>query len=507
MEMNAQVGGSVSGKPALGDRALESWNRFWFSPADPTVLGLIRVCCGLITLYTALAYSLDLQEFFGPEAWWNLDSADLVRRERPNWIDPLRGTNRVMAPTPSTDFEKRYEAEYREKFGGFYPPAPFPKNDKEKKFSFDFRERYPFDFRLHNMPFPTNAEQERYLLAFAFYWNQAPAPPYPKNEAEEKAIDNYMFRFGMHPSLAYAKGKPVWSVWFHVTDPTEMVLVHSAICLVTLLFTIGFCTRITTVLTWVGQLSYIHRSTQILFGVDTMMTILLLYLMIGPSGGAYSVDRLIARWWSRSKPKIIARWRSFWGKPAGEIPPAPVPSVHPVPCVSANVAIRLLQVHVCFIYLASGLAKMLGQSWWDGTAVWGTIANYEFAPMQFEIYNNILRLLGKNQLVLYGFLTIACYFTLFFEIGYAFLIWRPATRWLMLSMAITLHGMIGLFMGLKTFSLMMLVMNMAFLRTEEVRWFFGLFSRGKKEGFASSPPSAGPVLAAAATATAVKRKK
>jgi hypothetical protein len=314
----------------------------------------------------------------------------------------------------------------------------------------------------------------------------------------------------VHPSLTYAKGKPIWSVWFHVTDPTGMAVVHGAICLVTFLFTIGFCTRITAVLTWIGQLSYIHRTTQVLFGVDTMMTILLLYLMIGPSGAAYSVDNLIARWWSRAKADIIGRWRAFWRKPAGTILSVPVPS-HPLPSVSANVAIRLLQVHVCFVYLAAGLAKMLGQSWWNGTAVWYTLANYEFAPMQFEIYNKILRLLGHNQMVLLGFLTMACYFTLFFEIGYAFLIWRPATRWLMLGMAIVLHGMIGLFMGLKTFSLMMLVMNMAFLKPEEVRWFFGMFTRGgRKELSASKSPAPVPELAVAGTgtsSTAVKRKK
>src|SRR5262249_27032635 len=159
-------------------------------------------------------------------------------------------------------------------------------------------------------------------------------------------------------------------------------------------------------------------------------------------------------------------------------------SAVPVPSVSANVAIRLLQVHLCVIYMVSGLSKLQGSAWWGGTAVWSTLANFEFAPMAFEInhvqvYNEFLRLLGRHQLLLNTFLTGAGLFTLAFEIGYAFLIWRPSTRWVFLSGAIVLHGLIGLFMGLKTFSLMMLVMNMAFLRWEEVSrcltfiaWFF-----------------------------------
>ena len=54
---------------------------------------------------------------------------------------------------------------------------------------------------------------------------------------------------------------------------------------------------------------------------------------------------------------------------------------------------------------------------------------------------------------------------------------------------------------------MMLVMNVAFLKPGEVRWFFGMFSGKKKELFASTPPTHEPVLAAAGASTGVKRKK
>ena len=92
-----------------------------------------------------------------------------------------------------------------------------------------------------------------------------------------------------------------------------------------------------------------------------------------------------------------------------------------------------------------------------------------------------------------GDLTSGGLFTLVFEIGYAFLIWRPKLRWLFLGAAIILHGGIGLFMGLKTFSLMMLVMNMVFLRKEEAVWIFTTpFSL-----FQSAPAKAVPQPAAA----------
>jgi len=53
-------------------RAWASWNRFWFTPADPTVLAAIRILTGVITLYTLIAYSFDLQEFVGEDAWLSL---------------------------------------------------------------------------------------------------------------------------------------------------------------------------------------------------------------------------------------------------------------------------------------------------------------------------------------------------------------------------------------------------------------------------------------------------
>jgi hypothetical protein len=266
-----------------------------------------------------------------------------------------------------------------------------------------------------------------------------------------------------------------------------MTILHAGICVIIFLFTIGLCSRITSVLTWAAALSYINRSPPTLFGVDTMMTILLLYLMIGPSGAAVSVDRLLARWWARNRGAVLARWRAFWHH--GQMGPLPAPALlgPPEPSVSANFAIRLLQIHICFVYVAAGLSKLLGPAWWSGNAVWLTLANFEFAPMQYEAYMVPLRWLCDNRVVWEIVITSAGLFTLFFEISYCFLIWRASTRWLILTMAVILHGFIGVFMGLKTFSLMMLVMNMAFLSPQMVTRFLGMFSREMPAGQAAWP--------------------
>ena len=65
--------------------------------------------------------------------------------------------------------------------------------------------------------------------------------------------------------------------------------------LVALLYTVGFCARLTSALTWFFYVNYAHRNPAMLFGVDVMTNIVLLYTTIGPSGAALSIDRLIAR--------------------------------------------------------------------------------------------------------------------------------------------------------------------------------------------------------------------
>lgn len=369
----------------LGVRMVRAWNRFWFTPADPTMLGVIRVCCGLVVFYVHLAYSYDLQAFFGKDAWLKLDEVNEARLHMP-WVGPPTGWE----------------------------------------------------------PFDPLAGKTRDQLT-----------------AEEK---DFIERWGANPSQVMARGQPLWSIWYHVTDPTWMWVVHGCILTVMFLFTIGFCTRITSVLTWIGMLSYIQRAPTSLFGMDTIMIVVVLYLMIGPSGAAFSVDRLLARYWAVRQ----ARRKHL---PVPRFPP-------PAPQVSANLALRLLQIHVCIIYAASGLSKLLGQAWWSGMAVWGTMANYEFSPMPLRIYMDFLHFLCQHRWLWEFVTTGGSYFTLAFEISFAFLVWNPRLRWLMIVSAVLLHTGIALFMGLVAFSLMMLVAVLVFVPPEAVRELLGRVGRG-----------------------------
>jgi hypothetical protein len=252
-----------------------------------------------------------------------------------------------------------------------------------------------------------------------------------------------------HPNDAYWLGDYTWSVWYHVTEPGWMVATHLAVLLVMLLFTVGFCTRITAVLSWLAAVSYINRSSITLFGGDTMLNVLLIYLMIGPSGAALSVDRLLARWWTVRQARRA-------GKP---IPPW----TPPAPMISANFAQRLLMIHFCIIYFASGTSKLLGGNWWNGMAVYYTMANYEFAPLRHASYLRMMRWLADNRLMWELVITGGTYSTLALELGLPFLVWNRRLRPYLVACSMMLHIFIAIFMGLVAFSLLMATMVMSFI--------------------------------------------
>lgn len=277
------------------------------------------------------------------------------------------------------------------------------------------------------------------------------------------------------PEQPYAKGMPIWSVYFHIDEPGWMITMHVAFLVAMFLFTIGFATRLTSVLTWIGVMSYIQRLPIFMYGMDTIMNVLCIYLIVAPCGAALSVDRLIQKWWAKKR-----------GLPEPRVEPS----------VSANFALRLMQVHFCFIYLASGLSKLQGPAWWNGNALWGTMANYSFAPMNFPIYVDFLRFLCENRFLWELIMTTGTYFTLFLEISFPYLIWRPNLRWLMISCSVLMHTGIGLIMGLSTFSLFMLCLVLAFVPASTHHTFVNLMQKKWERLRASFRGNSKPVVTA-----------
>jgi len=216
-------------------------------------------------------------------------------------------------------------------------------------------------------------------------------------------------------------------LWLFDGNPAMLWMVHIAALIILLMFTLGFYTRVTSVLVFIIAVSYAHRAPGALFGLDQINVMLAMYLMLGGAGEAFSLDRLIEKW-RYPKRKL------------------------PTTSTAANVSIRLIQLHMCVIYLFAGTGKLLGDTWWEGTAMWGAVANSEYQSMDMTwlaSYPLLIALLTQVSLA--------------WELTYSALVWPRLTRPLVLFMAIPLHLGIALCMGMVTFGLAMLIANLAFV--------------------------------------------
>lgn len=304
------------------------WNEFWFTPADPISLGVLRLLTGAMLIYSTIVWGIDLPAFFGVDGWHSKELMEALQR-----------------------------------------------NDR------------------------------------------------------------------------------VYSFWWDV--PLEaMVTVHWWCLGILVLYWIGFCTRLTSIAAYVIHVSYCQRAAVATYGLDQILGILLLYLAIGPSGATFSVDNLLRRGW---------RWL--------RTPPAErSTAMNPIRySVSANLALRLIQVHYCVIYFFAAGGKMLGDPWWTGDALWLAIANYEYQSF------DLTWLAWFPELI-----QLMTHIIMLWELSFAYLVWVRPMRPVMLTMGILMHLGIGAFLGMWTFGSMMIVGYLAFIQPETVRWALALPFRLRK---------------------------
>lgn len=237
-------------------------------------------------------------------------------------------------------------------------------------------------------------------------------------------------------SRALHRDNVVWSYLWYIDSPLALRITHFVGLAVFALLTLGCWTRVMSVLACIMTLSYCHRLNGALFGLDQVNAMMAMYLMLGPSGAVYSLDR----------------WRALRRGAA--------PSVRAT--ISANIAIRLMQTQLCIIYLFGGIGKLRGEMWWDGSAVWYAFASYEYQSLDMTWLANWPWVIA-----------LMAHVTVFWETFYFALVWNRLSRPLALLLAVCVHGGIALCLGMVTFGTAMIIANASFLPPERVRTWLG----------------------------------
>ena len=116
---------------------------------------------------------------------------------------------------------------------------------------------------------------------------------------------------------------------------------------------LGFHTRLSAFLAWGLHLSLVTSGFASFYGVDQLANTFLFYLFVFPSGRA---------WTFASRSASPRREETI-----------------PVGCL------RVMQVHLCVIYLAAGLDKAMGSQWWNGEAIWQAVSQPVFQHVRSQL--------------------------------------------------------------------------------------------------------------------------
>ncbi len=189
-----------------------------------------------------------------------------------------------------------------------------------------------------------------------------------------------------------------------------------------LLLSFGLINRFATWIVLFLHLSLIERNYTVIYGADLIASVWLFYLGFINHTQAYSLRK------TQNKKDLLS-----------------------------SMGLRLLQIQLCVIYGYSGLEKLKGTAWWDGSAVWKVLTNEQLAPIDFHFLSHAP-----------SFLALTTMLTVIFEVYFPVIVWIPILRRVWLLVGLSFHIAAALFMGLPFFSIVMGLSYLVFLTNNEM---------------------------------------
>jgi len=206
------------------------------------------------------------------------------------------------------------------------------------------------------------------------------------------------------------------SLFFHLDGATTLYLVTIIYFMSLGGLMIGFKTRYMGMAAWLMHLVINTTGNLTAYGVETFLHIALFYCMVLPVGAALSVD-------NRSKQR--------------NYPPYLI-----------TLSIRVIQLHLCIMYLSCGIEKAMGEQWWSGEAIW-------IAMQQDQFHSVNIDWMAKFSLAP----KLLCWGTLLLETFYPVCIFIKSARKFWLAGILSMHLFIAVFLGLQLFGFLMILLN------------------------------------------------
>lgn len=235
-------------------------------------------------------------------------------------------------------------------------------------------------------------------------------------------------------------------------------LAYFAFLAIIFVFILGWRTRIVAPIMLLFLVAMHSNNNYMLNGGDTLLRITLIFMLFSNLSEHYSLDSLRRKRRSKSTQQIV---------------PAHVSNA------AHNTGLVLSCFQIIVVYTTSGVWKLLGEEWLDGTAVF-----YALRIDNFMLYPALNELIWQST----QFIQIATFISLWVQTLFVVLIlWRP-TRIFTLVSLIFMHLGIGLLLGLWTFSLVMIALDMLFIRDKTWSAILGWIKGTKLYGYVRSVP-------------------
>lgn len=212
------------------------------------------------------------------------------------------------------------------------------------------------------------------------------------------------------------------------------------------LFTLGWRTRVMSILFAVVVTSFHARAIFMTDGGDNLVLLMSLYLVLTACGRRWSLDARRGRLRAARAVNAPEPVRSAYAHQLRDARITLTTVVH-------NCGMFVIAAQVCFLYGSAGLYKVQGPTWGGGTAL-----HYALNLELFQPWPTLSHLVDNYPMVI----AIASYVTVLLQVAFPFVLFGRL-KYPVLAVLLGMHIGIAVLMGLPLFSGAMIIADAVFL--------------------------------------------